>query len=411
MRRTRRNNGVLPFAVAAILNATPLGAQSTHEIVAPLPAPTGAFPVGTTTAYLTDKTRTDADFQAGRPVTLQLWYPAASAAGARAPYLMEQGLGSMLRRQQYYGIDSGTVAAWETLQTHSRLDGIPAEGKHPLVAFSVGLGVIRANYTSLGEELASHGYVVMLVESPLQGTMLLPGGREVVDTADRFGTAAGHRQGVSEWSGDISFALTRVQDRETSPITTRVAAAIDWTRVGAAGHSSGGVVAIAACERDVRVRACVNLDGGVAAPDQEPLADFVARGVTKPSLFLRSQPLYDDTTFARRGITREEWERRGEGGRLAFDAFTERSPGPLWVASVAGTGHFSFSDAPFVMPTAISRFGGRIIDPVRGWTILTTVLRTFFDRELTGQGEAVSSLAGRFPELTVVPPRFEARRQ
>jgi hypothetical protein len=180
-----------------------------------------------------------------------------------------------------------------------------------------------------------------------------------------------------------------------------VAESIDWTRVGAAGHSSGGLVAIAACEADARVRVCVDMDGGLAGPDKEPLADFVARGASKPTLVLRSQPLYDDTTFARRGITREQWAKQGEAGRIALEEFVERSRGPVRVAYVAGTGHFSFTDAPFVMPSAITRFGGRIIQPERGWLVITTVLRTYFDTELAGRGDGLATLTVRFPELTV----------
>src|SRR4029079_10157596 len=56
-------------------------AQVMTETVGQLPTPTGAAPVGTTIAYLTDSTRSDADFPRGRPVTLQLWYPASVARG------------------------------------------------------------------------------------------------------------------------------------------------------------------------------------------------------------------------------------------------------------------------------------------------------------------------------------------
>jgi hypothetical protein len=145
----------------------------------------------------------------------------------------------------------------------------------------------------------------------------------------------------------------------------------------------------------------VNLDGGVASPEQEPMADFVSKGTTKPTLFLRSQPIYSEADFAKRGLTREQWEKRGEGGRIAFDSLVARSRGPLWKASVAGTGHMSFSDAPFVMPSTISRFGGKIIDPQRGLVVITSVMRAFFDRELGGTGEDLAKLSIRYPEVTI----------
>jgi hypothetical protein len=233
-----------------------------------------------------------------------------------------------------------------------------------------------------------------MVESPLQGMMVRPGGRVVQDTAGRFGEPEGHLLGATEWSRDISYALDIVMKGAMSP-------AIDWTKVGATGHSSGGMVAIETCERDARVVTCVNMDGGVSSPDGKPMAAFVPRGVTKLALFLRSQPLYDDTTLARRGITRAEWEKRGEGGRIGFDSLAARSRAPLWVAFVAGTGHFSFSDAPFVMPTAITRFGGRIIAPGRGFTVITSALRAWFDERLLGKAGAFDAEVARHPELSM----------
>jgi dienelactone hydrolase len=307
-------------------------------------------------------------------------------------------------RNDYYGIDSTALREWGALRTHAHSDAPPATGKHPLVAFSVGLGVARANYTSLAEELASHGYIVALVESPLQGYMVLPNAREVSDTADRFGEPVAHRRGVTDWSKDISFAFDALQGGRVPKASKRVAATIDWSRIGATGHSSGGLVAIAACEADARVRACVDLDGGMASPNKEPMAEFVADGVSKPTLIVRSQPLYDDTTFARRGITREQWTKQGEAGSLALAEFAARSHGSVRIAHVAGAGHFNFSDAPFVMPSAIARFGGRIIRPERGWMVITTVLRTYFDNELTRKGDGLAPLVARFPELTVDAP-------
>jgi alpha-beta hydrolase superfamily lysophospholipase len=402
--RSAGRAGCTIASLTAVLAATAV-AQSPKETVSPLPKPTGALAVGTTVAYLTDSSRKDAEFSTGRPINVQLWYPAAAAAGATAGYLADSGLLASYLRNQYYGVDSAALLAWGKLPTHSHLDTPPLGGTHPLVAFSVGLGVARANYTSIAEELASYGYIVALVESPLQGFMVRPDHREVLDTIGRFGEAPAHRQGVASWSKDISFVLDQLRARRVPSASVRIASTVDWSRVGAFGHSSGGLVAIAACERDSRVRVCVDMDGGMAAPDKQPLADFVTRGVSKPTLLLRAQPLYDDTTFARRGTTREKWEKQAESGRIALDEFAARSGANLRVAHVAGAGHFSFTDAPFVMPTALTRFGGRIIRAERGWTLITTVLRTYFDAEFRGAGDGLDALTARFPELTVDRPK------
>src|SRR5262245_898446 len=364
-----------------------------------LPRPTGPSPVGTAVDPLVDESRQDADFPLGRPITLQLWYPAVGSSGVRAPYLMEEGLAKAMTSQGYYDVEVAALESWAALPTSSRLDAPPAPGSHPLATLSVGLGVVRANYTTLAEELASHGTVVALVESPLAGLMGLPDGKVVQDTTDRLEKAEGHRAAVDEWARDVSFVLDQLQSKRAA---ADVAATIDWTRAGAIGHSSGGLVAVQACATDARLRAAIDLDGGLVTPEGEPLARFVEPGPTKPALILRSKPLYDDADFARRGLTREQWEARGASGKAALEALAARSPAPLTVATVAGTGHFSFSDAPFVMPAAITRFGGRVIDARRGWLVITGAIRAFLDGRLAPQpGHAFDEALEQFPELEV----------
>ncbi|HJR54533.1 MAG TPA: hypothetical protein VJ982_12575 [Gemmatimonadota bacterium] len=388
---------LLPLALSVLFVAGVAGAQVPQEAVAPLPEP-GPGAAGTAVAYLVDESRADAEFSAGRPITLQLWYPADASDRHMAPYLFEPDLGAMLLRIGYYGIDSLALREWARLSTHSRIDAPVASGTHPLLTLSVGLGVVRANYTSIAEALAARGYVVALVESPYMGAMSLPDGAEIVDTIGLVNEPSAHRAAVEAWSRDVSFALDRLQAGAVPDAVRPVADAIDWTRIGAFGHSTGGLVAIATCERDGRVRACANMDGGLASPDEEPLAEFVETGVGKPTLFLRSKPLYSDEDFARRGVTREEWEKRGEPGRRAFASFAARSPGPVCTAHVAGTGHFSFSDAPFVMPSAIARFGGQIIDARRGLLVITTVLHDFFEAVFEG-GSGCEELDPPFAEV------------
>ena len=357
--------------------------------------------MGTSVAYLNDSTRRSSELADGRPISLQLWYPATARTGRTASYLFEPQLAATLESRGYYGVDSTTVAAWNVLPTHAVLDARITSGRHPLVTLSVGLGVIRANYTSIAEELASHGYVVALVESPQAGVLVRPNGGVVTDTTSRLDTAARHRQAVDDWARDVSFALDHLQSRRPPGNLHRIGRAIDWRHVGAIGHSSGGLVAVAVCQGDARVRACVDMDGGLVTPAAEPLASFVETGVSKPMLILRSQPLYSDADFARRGITRAQWEQRGDADRQAFSDFVTRSRAPVWRIRLAGTGHFSFSDAPFVMPSAVTRFGGTFVEPIRGLHIVGATLREFLERAPADPTWDGHDLATRYPELTI----------
>jgi len=371
---------------------------------AELPAPTGPWPVGTTVAYLVDASRKDREFPDGRPITLQLWYPvdATQSSVPTAPYLVEHGLADALASQGYYGVESATLAGWSNLATHSHVDAKPLDGRRPLATFSVGLGVLRANYTTIAEELASQGYVFALVESPLAGCMMRPDGKLVQETTNRLDDPAEHRAAIDAWTLDVRFVLDRLAAKEGASILSAVGATIDWKRVAAIGHSSGGLVAMQLAGVDERVRAAVDLDGGLVTPDREPLARCAADGAKRPSLLLRSKPLYDDADFARRGITREDWEKRGAPTKAALEAFSAASKAPFVVAAVAGTGHLSFSDAPFVMPDTITRFGGKPIDPARGRWEITTAVRTFLEDAFADRaGGAFTAALKDLPEIEI----------
>jgi dienelactone hydrolase len=384
-----------PFLVAAAR----LFAQSAPERMLPLPAPGGRYPVATRVAYLVDSARADSAFPRGRPITVQLWYPTTRAGSARARYLVDSGLGAALVKSGYYGIDSTTLRAWDALRTHSTLDGPVAPGSHPAITFSVGLGVIRANYTTLAEGLASNGFVVIVVESPLAGFMVLPDGSVVTDSTGSGQDPAAHRTRLVAWSRDISWVMDRLF-AGLIPGLAPVAAAIDRRRLGATGHSSGGLVALETCRLDRRFTACIDLDGGLAAPTGEPICECLVTGLDRPSLLLRSRPVYSDQDFAKRGTTRAQWLERNRAGGVAFDSLIARSRGAVVAAAVEGTGHFNFSDAPFVMPSAINRFGGRIIDGDRGYRLIVATMVQFFDRAFAGDRRpSLAPVAARFPEL------------
>jgi hypothetical protein len=55
------------------------------------------------------------------------------------------------------------------------------------------------------------------------------------------------------------------------------------------------------------------------------------------------------------------------------------------------------------VPSTITRFGGRIIEPARGFEVITVTIRAFPD-PLFGSGDGSwTALPNRFPELTIRP--------
>ena len=128
---------------------------------------------------------------------------------------------------------------------------------------------------------------------------------------------------------------------------------------------------------------------------------------------MRSRPNYSDADLAKRGRTRAQWDAMGEAIRTSIDSIlTKRTDAPAYVMSVLGTGHMSYSDAPFVMPSTITRFGGRSIDPLRGFEIISAYTRAFFDRYLRdGDGALLMRQEPPFPEVQLVRLEHQATRE
>jgi predicted dienelactone hydrolase len=122
----------------------------------------------------------------------------------------------------------------------------------PLVVLSPGLAFPRWTLTTLGEDLASRGYVVVGVDHTYEGAAVtFPDGR-VAPCTVCTGGASGPAIAASR-ALDISFVLDRV--------LARYRKLIDPRRIAAMGHSIGGAAAATTMLADPRVDAGVNLDG------------------------------------------------------------------------------------------------------------------------------------------------------
>jgi len=345
-----------------------------------LPAPTGIFHVGTSIVHLVDKSRNDTikpRQDRFRELMIQFWYPTDQTRVTRpAPYLPDERILQVLIQSQYNGQTKEVIESLADVKTHGSLNA-PISRKHfnyPTLILSPGLGEPRSNYTSFAEELASQGYIIVAIDHPYGGFTVLPDGR-VLTTADdpRGGTPEGAEALMSEWSADASYALDVLLSKDRAPSDARaITQHIDAGSIGMFGHSLGGAAALETCRRDKRLRACADLDGA-------PFGKVKAVGVTKPTLVMRSGPVYSDADLAKRGRTREQWEKMQQQGRAMWASIAPKSAGiPYYNFSVLGTGHMSYSDSPFTMPDTITRFGGKITDFKRAYKIISSYVVDFF---------------------------------
>jgi dienelactone hydrolase len=220
----------------------------------------------------------------------------------------------------------------------------------------------------------SHGYIVVAIEHPYSSAAVVFQNGRVIQFSDRARLRGDRPTGIPYFQGvqiamadmrqlneiqtaDLSFVLDRLRVLNESDMSSPFYGRLDWGRVAAVGHSLGGMTAVRACQRDARIKACVNQDGGTADgaflqyPDTKPLR--------QPFLYVEATPplTFTDQQLADRGITRADWtanasknaetqERQLRGGLSDTYKVQLRAP---------GMNHGSFGDAPLSATTPEAR--------------------------------------------------------
>jgi hypothetical protein len=371
----------LALLLAGVLGAYVYGRVQSERPVT-LPAPTGPERVGRTVYDWTDPARAD-PYAPGRGTPRELsvwvWYPADPAPGAPAagywPADWLRGLAGT------GGINDLAYSSPAVIHPHAVGDAPVADttGPLPVLVLEPGLGLQASDYTTLAEDLASHGYVVAGVNPTYSTDVVLSGGRVVRsvararDDAD-FGTLVG------AWADDARFVATEVLALDAEP-GGRFQGRLRVDHVGFLGHSAGGAAAVLACAHDARCAGAVDIDGDLAG-------DVLRSGLDRPFLFL------------------------GHDGALASEpalagqlrgVMQGMPPGQVHVLSVRGTGHFSFTDravsyALFGRPLG---FIGRI-DGARGLRICGAFVRATFDESLLGlPAPLLTGAPSAYPEVHV----------
>ncbi|MGI8610595.1 MAG: alpha/beta hydrolase family protein [Candidatus Dormibacteria bacterium] len=356
--------GVVVFGYAQFESRQPLT----------LPAPTGVDRVGRAIYDWVDHARMDPyapDRHTPRELSVWVWYPADPTTGAHiAPYVpveWEQALA-------FPGDFAQSRPA--AIRSHA-YDGAPvASGHFPVLVLAPGLGMDVSSYTTLAEEMASHGYVVAGVNPTYSTKVVLSGGR-LVGALPRAADDADLNQLNLVWAADMRFVADHMLALAAS--NGLFSDRLDARLVGYFGHSAGGAAAAEACRLDPHCAGAADLDGDLAG-------EVVRTGLMKPFLFIGHDGSLSEssqTLTSLRGLLRGE------------------THGQAHVVTIAGTQHGSFTDRS----AEFNLFGQQALEGSRGLRITGVYLGAFFDTAVRGRdGRLLAAPSRAYPEVHFESP-------
>lgn len=350
-------------AVALAAGLTP--AAAAEPVALTLPGPTGPYPVGTRELHLVDRDRTDPWTGLPRELMVSLWYPAAR----NGPKARQFPPAVAAFYDQNAGVPPGTADFAGTV-THSRTGATPLPGRRPVVVYSPGGGHSRFLGTTLVEDLASRGYVVVGIDHTPASPVQFP---DRVELPQRGVDAA---QVLRERVRDTGFVLDELTAFKW----------LDLTRLGMFGHSMGGFTTAEAMLTDERIDAGANLDGSM----DPRYGQAATLGVTRPFLLMGG------------GLSSGVPHNHAHSDDWA--AFWSASTGWRRDLYLPAAEHLSFSDAQVLLPQLDGDFTGAIgtIDPRRSLAAQRGYLAAYFDLHLRGRPTTVFDRQSH-PDVRIIP--------
>lgn len=413
MRRSFRVAAItLATLIALILVAATVAfayAQLRSNEKVALPDPTGPYAVGRASYDWVDRSRAETFTKREgdrRELRAFVWYPAEKPEARAEPVAYLPGEWGQ-ERQKEFGAWSFLAQRIASVRTHSYEDAPLAETtlRYPLLVMEPGFGPLPTDYTTLAENLASHGYVVVASAPTYSASVVVfKDGRVAHPTAlgsfpdeeneplteakIRKDEAAGARL-VGVWAKDMAFELDRMKKLDADR-GGRFYGRLDIGRVGMLGHSLGGATALRACAFEESCRAAANLDGTPYGA-----GGMLRNGSPKPFMYIASD------------LPTSECDRECEKGDQWTREIYEHSERGAYHLRIGGTRHFDFTDYA-ALYSPVLRMKGLIgpIDGRRALDITSAYLLAFFDHYLKGEKEPkLRGPSSRYPEV-----RFESRR-
>lgn len=369
-----------------------------REVV--LPKPTGPYSVGRTLLDWKDPNRDDpysTSIGKNRELMVWLWYPAAVSPQSKPAEYIPSAWASELPWRP--------VTIPSRVRVHAVAEAAMAEGQqqYPVLIFSTGIGNLPSDYTTLIENIVSHGYVILGITNTYSAPVVRFTDGRVANIQADASFPRGPAQAIKStgdemvkvWSADIRFAIDKLTQLNTDT-NSRFHGRFDLTRIGLVGQSFGGAGSAEACSSDPRCKAAVDIDGNL-------FGSMLNEGIKPPFLFVLSdwslRPPWLQKTLASVSVQRFRAQ-QAELERQMQETCQDSSH--CWKAQIPGTRDFNFTDVAVLYSPGMKMMGFLgPVDGAKGLDETASCVRTFFDKMLNGPSSNLPASAS--PGCTYQP--------
>ncbi|HEX5411907.1 MAG TPA: hypothetical protein VFZ27_08585 [Terriglobia bacterium] len=350
-----------------------------REVV--LPKPSGPYAVGRTLFDWTDLKRIDPYSTAigkHRELMVWLWYPASASQQSKSADYIPSAWASQLPWRP--------VTIPSRVRVHATADAPVASTRqaYPVLVFSTGHGNLPSDYTTMIEDIVSHGYVVLGITNTYSAPVVrFPDGRMANHLAEasfprgpeQAIRSAGDRM-VSVWAADMRFAVDSLAQMNSDP-KNRFHERLDLARLGLFGQSFGGAAAAEACSADSRCKGAVDIDGNL-------FGNVRREQIKEPFLFVLSDwtlhPPWMQRTLSSVSVRR--FQRQQSELDLETHQTCKDSP-HCWKAHIPGTRDFNFTDLAVLYSPGMRMMGYLgPVDGTKGLAETSSCVLSFFDTTL-----------------------------
>ena len=398
------------FAVLAMLGVLGVAALLgslwlEHRTEVALPTPTGPFAVGRALCDWADDETLDTLAPVPgtkRELLVWIWYPSAAGQSAAIDDYLPAPLRAAVERDRGPLLGKFLTRDLSKVHAHSlrNSDVSPQQRSYPVVIMRAGASLEVWNYSTLAEDLASHGYVVVGFDAPYRTfTVVFPDGRVMRRIPENNPELCLERTGqeqdrcanrlLTAWTADIAFVLDRLEQLNASDASGKFTGRLDMTRVGVFGHSFGGAAAALFCHEDSRCKAGIDVDGA-------PHGSVIQAGIDRPFMFLLSDHgrESDPESLQIMANIQSIYDRLPPDGRLRIE--------------IRGANHFLFSDDGALLKSHIvlrtlRALGVVGIDGRRQLGVTVYCVHSFFDAYLKGASVSRLNISSPlYPEIQVL---------